>query len=157
MEPKVLGGDSIVVSDQAISACFSWLTDGEFFMNMNSENRATTRGNLMLQLREIDSWLNRYGGADALCCALNMIKSRQDESENVADPDHESGTDGDEPTTPKRTPLMQSRMTDQVDSNRPVWIKCNRKWLAPEIANHYNLPWEFDQVRQTLHRICRRR
>lgn len=152
MDTKVLGEDSIIVSDQVLTACFSWLADSEFFKNMNSENRAAARDNLMLQLREMDSWLRRYGGPDALCCALNMIKDRQslspieDEAENVAEPDRESNSVEDEPTTPKRMPLTESRMIDPVESSRPTWIRCNRKWLAPETANRYNLSWEFDRV-----------
>jgi hypothetical protein len=152
MDTKVLSEDSIVVSDQALTACFSWLADGEYFMHMNSKNRAATRDDLMLQLREMDAWLRRYGGPDALCCALNMIKDRQspssieDEADNVADPDGEAKTDKDEPMTPRRKPLTESRMIDPVDSGRPTWIRCNRKWLAPETANRYNLSWEFDRV-----------
>jgi hypothetical protein len=155
MDTKVLNEDSIVVSDQALTACFSWLTNSELFVTMDSQNRAAARDNLMLQLREVDSWLRRHGGPDALCSALNMIKDLQSlsplatDAENVADPDGSPSLEQDEPTTPKRKPLAEMRMIDPGDDSRPTWIRCNRKWLAPETANHYNLPWEFDRVKLT--------
>jgi hypothetical protein len=152
---KVLEDDSVVVSDQALTACFSWLTNSELFVTMDSESRVATRDNLVLQLREVDLWLRRHGGSDALCCALNMIRGVQlvnpleDEAENLVDTDNDSNHDKDEPATPKRKTLPESRMIDPIDDSRPTWIRCNRKWLAPETVNHYNLRWEFDRVSST--------
>jgi hypothetical protein len=49
MDTKVLKEDSIIVSDQALTACFSWLANSELFMTMDSESRLGARDNLMLQ------------------------------------------------------------------------------------------------------------
>lgn len=154
-DTEVLKEDSIIISDQALTACFSWLTDGELFTAMDSESRTAARDNLMLQLREVDLWLRQYGGSDALCCALNMIKDLQapspleDGAENLTDTDGRSNQDIDEPAARKRKPSTAPRTYEPVTSGRPTWVKCNRKWLAPETANHYNLPWQFDPVKLT--------
>lgn len=157
MDTAVLREDSVIVSDQALTACFAWLANGDFFLTKDSQTRTAARGNLMLQLREIDLWLRRHGGPDALCCALNLIKGvelisqLEDELENPKDAESGSDADKAEPSTPKRRPLTQSRMIDPIvdESSRPAWIRCNRKWLAPETVNEYHLPWEFDPVRWT--------
>ena len=113
----------------------------------------------MLQLREVDAWLRRYGKSDALCCALNMITSLQtldpleEETENLPHTDADSTRDEGEPKTRKPNSALEPRVIDPIDSGRPTWIRCNRKWLAPETVNHYNLPWEFDRVKRALSRL----
>ena len=154
VDTKVLKEDSVVISDQALMACFSWLADSELFVTMDAVSRASARDNLMLQLREVDLWLRRHGGPDALCSALNMIKDLQssapleDEAENLPEADVGSDHDEDEPKTRKQMKPSETRLLDPTDDGRPMWIRCNRKWLAPETVNHYNLPWEFDRVQR---------
>jgi len=159
IDTKVLEEDSILMSKQALTTCFLWLANSELFVTMESRKRASVRTYLILQLGEVDAWLRRYGGSDALCCALNMIIGLQtlapleDEAENLpqtdADPTHDEG----EPKPSKSNPATESRIIDPIDSGRPTWIRCNRKWLAPETVNHYNLPWEFDRVGRALSRL----
>ena len=152
-DTKVLEEDSILISDQALTACFSWLAKSDLFVTMESASRAGTRENLMLQLREVDWWLGRHGGTDALCSALSMIKDLQgtapleDEADNLPQPDAGSDHENDEPKKHKRKLSSEPRILDSKDDSRTTWIRCNRKWLAPETVNHYKLPWEFDRVR----------
>jgi hypothetical protein len=159
IDTKVLEEDSILMSKQALTTCFSWLADSELFITMESRKRASARAYLILQLREVDAWLRRYGGSDALCCALNMITGLQtlapleDEAENLPQTGADSTHDEGEPKPGKLNPATESRIIDPIDSGRPTWIRCNRKWLAPETVNHYNLPWEFDRVKRVLSRL----
>jgi hypothetical protein len=159
IDTKVLEEDSILISKQALTTCFSWLANSELFTTMEPGKRASARAYLMLQLREVDAWLRRYGGSDALCCALNMIIGLQtlalleEEPENLSQTDADSTHDEGEPKTRKSNPATEPRVIDPIDSGRPAWIRCNRKWLAPETVNHYNLPWEFDRVKRTLSRL----
>jgi hypothetical protein len=159
IDTKVLEEDSILISKQALTTCFSWLANSELFTTMESGQRANARAYLMLQLREVDAWLRRYGKSDALCCALNMITSLQtldpleEETENLPHTDADSTRDEGEPKTRKPNSALEPRVIDPIDSGRPTWIRCNRKWLAPETVNHYNLPWEFDRVKRALSRL----
>ena len=152
-DTKVLEQDSIIISDQALTTCFLWLANSELFATMDWPTRAGNRKHVMLQLREVDCWLGRHGGSDALCAALNMIKNLrvtapvEEEAENLSQPEDTLNYDNDEPKKRKRKPGLESRMLDP-NEDRPTWIRCNRKWLAPETVNHYNLPWEFDRVCQ---------
>jgi hypothetical protein len=158
IDTKVLEEDSILISKQALTTCFSWLANSELFTTMESGKRASARAYLMLQLREVDIWLRRYGGSDALCGALNMITRLQtlapleDGAENRRQTDADSTHGEDEPKPKPRTssPATESRVVDPTDSGRPTWIRCNRKWLAPETVNHYHLPWEFDPVKRAM-------
>src|SRR5271155_1277197 len=126
---------------------------------MESGKRASARAYLILQLREVDAWLRRYGGSDALCCALNMITGLQtlapleDEAENLPQTGADSTHNEGEPKPGQSNPATELRIIDPIDSGRPTWIRCNRKWLAPETVNHYNLPWEFDRVKRVLSRL----
>ena len=33
-----------------------------------------------------------------------------------------------------------------IDLSRPTYIKVHRKWLSPDTLDHYDLPWEWDEV-----------